>query len=205
MKDIKAIIFDWGGVLIENPASGLMRYFSSYLGVDENRYTVVHRRYFRDFMRGGVSEPEFWEQVCGELGVSRPGDDYLWSRAFASVYRPRERMFELAGALKRYGYRTGLLSNTERPCVDFFRRQGYTMFTATVFSCLEGVKKPERRIYEIAVERLGCEPGEAVMVDDIKRCVEGASSAGLEAIHFKDIGQVKRELEEKGVVIKGSR
>jgi len=199
MKDIKAVIFDWGGVLIENPAEGLMRYFSAALGVEEDEYTAIHLKYFRDFMRSSINECQFWEKVCAELDVNKPDEDFLWSRAFESVYQPREPMFELVTSLKRAGYKTALLSNTEMPCVEFFHRQEYTMFDVTVFSCIEGVKKPQRRIYEIALARLGCEPREAVMIDDIARCVQGARAVGINAIHFQSVEQVKEELSRMAI------
>jgi len=64
------------------------------------------------------------------------------------------------------GYTVGLLSNAEMAAMAFFHEQGYAMFDAAVFSCAEGTRKPEQRIYEIALERFG---GQAARGDLYRR------------------------------------
>jgi putative hydrolase of the HAD superfamily len=110
-------------------------------------------------------------------------------------------MFALASMLKERGYKVGLLSNTESPTVRFFHQQGYTMFDATVFSCEEGTAKPEPRIYEIALERLGVKPPEAVFVDDRADFIEGAQKLGMHTIRFEDPQQVKEALASLAISI----
>jgi epoxide hydrolase-like predicted phosphatase len=110
-------------------------------------------------------------------------------------------MFELAESLQKRGYKTGFLSNTEIPAVRFFLEQGYDMFDVLVFSCVEGIKKPDRRIYELTVERLCLEPAEAVLIDDRAECINGASEAGLKTILFASVEQVKDELLRLSVKI----
>jgi hypothetical protein len=69
---IKAIIFDWGGVLIDDPIPGLILYCSKYLNVSEGEFKGVLRRFRPDFERGMISEDVFWERACSELGVPKP-------------------------------------------------------------------------------------------------------------------------------------
>ncbi|OGP82188.1 MAG: hypothetical protein A2Z08_01070 [Deltaproteobacteria bacterium RBG_16_54_11] len=68
------------------------------------------------------------------------------------------------------------------------------MFDAAVFSCAEGTRKPEQKIYEIALERLGVKPHEAVFIDDRVDFIAGAKKLGIHTILFKDPEQVKQEL-----------
>ena len=75
-------------------------------------------------------------------------------------------------------YRIGLLSNTEAPsirCLD----SGRYDFDALVYSCVEGVSKPEPEIYLLALDRLGTAPGEAVFVDDQKDNIEASAELGF--------------------------
>jgi putative hydrolase of the HAD superfamily len=65
-----------------------------------------------------------------------------------------------------------------------------------VYSHEEGMKKPDRRIYEIACRRLAVAPREAVFLDDTPECVEGARRAGMHAIRFVSSAQAIAELEE---------
>jgi epoxide hydrolase-like predicted phosphatase len=108
----------------------------------------------------------------------------------------------LAASLRKNGYKTALLSNTEAPAMQYYPQLGYDMFDETVFSCTEGTRKPERRIYELTVERLGNRPEQSVFIDDSVEYINGAKQAGLNTILFKSINQVKNELTEFMVEIK---
>ena len=194
MEKIRAIIFDWGGVLIEDPGPGLMRYCANSLNTVEEDYIKAHRRFAADFQRGEISEDKFWTAVCGELGAVRPANPSPWKEAFEAVYSPKAEMFALVRVLQKNGYKTALLSNTEPPAMRFFHQQGYEMFDVCVFSCAEGTVKPERKIYEMALKRLGVKPDEAVFTDDREDYIDGAKEAGLNTILFEGAEQVKKEL-----------
>ena len=103
-------------------------------------------------------------------------------------------MFSLVSLLHNNGYKTALLSNTEIPAMQYFYQQQYDMFDVLVFSCWEGLKKPERKIYELALERLDSRPNQSVFIDDKSRCIKGAQEVGLNTILFQSVGQLKEEL-----------
>jgi epoxide hydrolase-like predicted phosphatase len=191
---ITAVIFDWGGVLIDSPAPGLLSLFAQKLGVTPEELNAAFIPFAERFQKGQISEHDLWEGVCAALGVARPYDPSLWEHAFGQVYAPKGEMFALAALLKDRGYKVGLLSNTETPSVRFFHQQGYAMFDCTVFSCAVGTCKPEPRIYEIALERLGTKPAEAVFIDDRADFIEGAQRLGMHTIRFESPEQVKGAL-----------
>lgn len=93
-------------------------------------------------------------------------------------------------------FQTGLLSNawpgarqmlTEHyPCID--------AFDVAVISAEVGMAKPDQRIFQLITERLGVRPPEAVFIDDFSVNIDGARSAGLNAIHFRSHDQVLQEL-----------
>jgi putative hydrolase of the HAD superfamily len=201
MQKIKAVIFDWGGVLIDDPRPALMRYCAKALGVSEENYTKAHNKFMDDFQKGLFSEEQFWTKICGELSKPKPKEQSLWGDAFRAVYLPRADMFSLVARLKENGYRTALLSNAEVPAMQFFGELQYDMFDVAVFSCAEGIIKPDKRIYEITIERLNLPPNQTAFIDDRIENVNGAKDAGLIAILFKDIEQVKSELSRRGVEI----
>jgi epoxide hydrolase-like predicted phosphatase len=199
MPEIKAAIFDWGGVLIDNPAPGLMEYFADELSVSKEDYIKAHNRFAKDFEKGLISEENFWASVCKALGSPVPNVTSLWSSAFRSVYSPRRDVFSLVSKLHDKGCRTALLSNTEAPSMRFFLEQKYDMFDVPVFSCAEGTSKPERKIYEITIERLGLKPEQTAFIDDKQEFINTAEQMKMNTILFKDIEQVKTELLQLGV------
>jgi putative hydrolase of the HAD superfamily len=199
MEKIESVIFDWGGVLIDDPRPGLLRYCCKAFDVSLEDYTPAHDSFLDEFHRGKISEERFWRLLAEKLGKSMPSPRPQWYEAFRSAYIPRQQMFGLASSLHEKGYKTALLSNTELPAVEFFHEWGYDMFDVLVFSCLEGTMKPERRIYEITLERLDSKARQTVFIDDRQDYIRAAQDIGLNAILFKGVDQVIDELAGLGV------
>ena len=199
MEKIESVIFDWGGVLIDDPRPGILQFCSEAFAVPLEDYTPVHDSFLDEFHKGKISEERFWRQITAKLGKSMPPARSQWYEAFRSAYVPKQEMFRLASSLHGKGYKTALLSNTELPAVRFFHEQGYNMFDLLVFSCIERVMKPELRIYEITLERLGSKAEQAVFIDDVQEYIRAAEGVGLNTILFQSIDQVKGELTELGV------
>jgi epoxide hydrolase-like predicted phosphatase len=82
----------------------------------------------------------------------------------------------------------------ERAMMDYFYEQGYDMFDATIFSCAEGARKPEQRIYKIALDRLQAVPRETVFIDDKEENIAAAVELGIHGILFTSPEQVIKEL-----------
>ena len=199
MEKIESVIFDWGGVLIDDPRPGLLRYCADAFGVVQEQYTPVHDSCLDEFHKGLIDEGAFWQAIARKLDKPMPKAPSLWFEAFRSAYVPKQEVFSLASSLHGKGYKTALLSNTELPAVEFFHELGYEMFDVLVFSCKEGMMKPEPRIYEITLGRLGSQAEQSVFIDDRPDYIKGAKDVGLNTILFESIAQVKKELAELGV------
>jgi len=199
METIESVIFDWGGVLIDDPRPGLLRYCAEAFDVSQEHYAPAHDSFLDEFHTGAISEQMFWQGISAELGKSAPEIRSLWYEAFRAAYVPKPEVFSLATSLHEKGYKTALLSNTELPAVMFFHEQNHNMFDALAFSCVEGIAKPEQEIYEITLERLGSEAQRTVFIDDKPDFTQGARETGLSAILFESTDQLKSELTRLGV------
>ncbi|MFC1763761.1 HAD family hydrolase [Planctomycetota bacterium] len=198
---IDAVVFDWGGVLIEDPAPGLMAYCADYLGVSVAAYAPVHNRYGLAFQEGTLQEPEFWQCVCRDVDADMPDLPSLWTQAFTSVYRLRATILEWAATLQSRGVKTALLSNTEPPLQVFFAQQKYTQFDVQVFSCAEGLMKPESEIYRRTIERLGVPAHKVVFFDDRPEFVQGAEAVGIHGRVFASLDRAAAELRTLGIFV----
>lgn len=187
--------------MIDDPAPGLMQYCADKLSVSKENYIKAHNRFAADFQKGLISEENFWAKVCGELDKPIPKVPSLWSNALQSIYSPRADVFAMVSTLHNNGYRIALLSNTEMPAMQFFHDLGYDMFDVLVLSCAEGTMKPEKKIYELTVQRLGTTPEQTVFIDDKPEFIKGAKQTGIKTILFESIEQVKNELAALSVNI----
>ncbi|HIJ52412.1 MAG TPA: HAD family phosphatase [Planctomycetes bacterium] len=201
MEAIKSVIFDWGGVLIEDPAPGLMQYCAKALRVSKEDYIKHRSKFADDFQKGLICEDTFWERICSELNVPKPKANSLWAEAFKAAYVPRDDVFSMAASLQKNGYRTAVLSNTEVPAMEYFHQLRYDMFDVLVFSCAEGVKKPGRKIYELTLEKLGSQPEQSVFIDDKPEYINGAKEIGINTVLFQSMDQLKNELAKLAIKI----
>lgn len=197
---IRAVVFDWGGVLIDDPAPAIVTECSKVLGVSEDSFVAARDLYLPEFDTGSITEKEFWDKVCGELDVPPPTPATLWGDVFQQVYSPRADVFGWASKLYENDYVVGLLSNTEEPNMNVFVAQNYPMFTFTMFSCAEGVRKPEQEIFKRAESNAGVPAASILYLDDKEEYVEAAREAGLESQVARSVDEVKQALTTYSVL-----
>jgi putative hydrolase of the HAD superfamily len=191
---IKAIIFDWGGVLINSPNPGIISYCAKYLHIPEETFEKVSKKYKQDFQMGKISEDEFWNKICLDLKIQKPSILSLWREALIKSYIEKKEIIKIVINLKNNGYKIGILSNTEKPAVDFFYEKKYNMFDALVFSCNVGVRKPYSDIYKLILKELNVRPKEAVLIDDKKENIIGAKNIGMHSILYVNKSQLVEQL-----------
>ncbi|MCK4847542.1 MAG: HAD family phosphatase [Candidatus Heimdallarchaeota archaeon] len=191
---IKGVIFDLGGVLVDNPAAAMRSFISGILGISESEFVKRSSSGIIDFQKGLISEEKFWEEVTEGLEVKENLPDSLWKEAIRQAFVPKPEMLSLIAELKKIGISIGILSNTEVPVVEYLQEIGFESFDVTVFSCLEKTCKPERDIYLLTVERMDMKPYELVFIDDALENVAAGQSIGLNCIHFRNTNQVKEDL-----------
>ena len=122
------------------------------------------------------------------LGVEDPAQQHFlevrrdWTRGILA--RPRDGVVDTLHELRRRGVRTGLITVCSEDVVDVWADTPFAgLFDAAVFSCSCGLRKPDPRIYRLALDELGVEPGEALFVGDgANDELAGAERVGMHAI-----------------------
>jgi putative hydrolase of the HAD superfamily len=72
-------------------------------------------------------------------------------------------------------------------------------FSAFFSSCYLGVRKPDRGIYSLALKITQRDPAECVLIDDRGLNLECAREMGMHTIQYKDVAQLRGELDQLGV------
>jgi FMN phosphatase YigB (HAD superfamily) len=201
MPTITTILFDWGGVLIDDPAPGLASIMSQHLGVSPDAFRSALHRNAEPFTKGTCPESAFWQTMCADLNVPLPTVASLWGHAFQTVYRRKEDMWTLARTLRQNHYKIGLLSNTESCAVEYYHTHEPKIFDALIFSCCESCRKPEPLIYRRALEKLNARPEQTVFIDDNEHYTQGAAAVGIHALQFKDHATLLQDLRSLGILI----
>jgi epoxide hydrolase-like predicted phosphatase len=191
MPSVQAVLFDFGGVFMESPFAAV-RDFGAGLGIDPQRaLELLFGPYDRDtdhpwhrLERGELSLLEA-RQAIFELGDPEERIDLfaaLGSLRNASV---RADMIEIAREARARGVKTAIVTNNVREFGDAWRSMLPLdeLFDAVVDSAHVGMRKPDPRIFQLALERLGGVPPEqAVFLDDFQGNVAAAERVGIRGI-----------------------
>ncbi len=125
------------------------------------------------------------------------------SRWMETLGGPIDENVALLARLKNAGAPVYALSNfaREKFALALAAYPFLGSFTDAVISGHEGVTKPDRRIFEILVERAGRSPKELLFVDDSLKNIEAAAAFGLHTVHYGPGVDLERELSARGVLL----
>lgn len=187
---IRGIIFDCFGVLCQGSLDYMVAQASP-----ETRQEVVDVNHAAD--QGYLTRQEYIDAVAPLLAISPDAVEAIIKTRHVRV----EPAFTLARSLKA-DYKLGMLSNVGDGIIDqlFTSDELASLFDTVVLSGEVGMVKPYPEIYELTARRLGLQPEECVMIDDLPRNIEGATLVGMKGVVFGDSVQCRRELEALGIV-----
>ncbi len=209
-EKIEAVLFDFGGVFTDSPFLAVHA-FGKTLGIDAREVTgIVFGSYENDgdhpwhqLERGEITLENAREQIL-ELGLARDVRVDIYE-LFATMAGnnagadARQPLVERVRSLRQEGYTTGIITNNVVEFGDGWRAliPVDDLFDFVVDSSSVGVRKPDPRIFEIALQRLGdVAPGQVVFLDDYQANVDAARELGLRAITVgTDLCAVIEELD----------
>jgi putative hydrolase of the HAD superfamily len=201
---IRAVISDFGGVLTAPLVEGFLAYQreSGVSMEDLGRAMAAaveqhgeHPLYALE--RGEISEAEFRRRLESQL------DGTFHLERFRDVYfdrlAPNRAMIDYMAELRGRGLRMALLTNNVREWEPLWRAklpEIDAIFELVVDSAFVGMRKPERAIYELTLERLGgVAAEECVFVDDLEVNCVAAEKLGMRAVRFETNEQAVAEVE----------
>lgn len=141
---------------------------------------------------GAMSETEFERRFADRLGLDDASD--LIDSLFRGML-PEPRMVAAVRAARESDILTGLISNSWST-EHYDRALLADLFDDVVISAEVGLHKPQPEIFQLACERLGVAPSEAVFVDDLRENVEGAEAVGMIGVLHRDPDETVATLEE---------
>lgn len=186
---IDTIIFDFGGVLYNVPDLKKLIRWQKILGISEDAEITElitepsKSQLFWDVMEGKLPEDEMWQQIMTKWHVP-----LRISERFAKNIMSKRRLNKpLARYLSsfRSTYKTAILSNAgDKTRLKMEKSFGaHSLVDEIIISAEEGIAKPDKAIYQIALKRLDSKPENCVFVDDLLENVTAAIEMGMKAIH----------------------
>jgi putative hydrolase of the HAD superfamily len=198
--DIKAVIFDLGGVVTDSPIHAITRYERDH-GIEHNaiNHSIVDAGpggAWSRLERGELSLEAFFEPFeadCRGAGLEVDGRRMMEYVAEAGVVRPQ--MLEAIRRIREHGLKVAALTNIWSKPEDTRNDELRELFSAFIESSVVGLRKPDPRIYELVCRELEVEYAEAAFLDDIGRNLKAARALGMVTIKVDDPNAALRELE----------
>jgi HAD superfamily hydrolase (TIGR01509 family) len=185
---IGAIIFDCFGVLAED---GWTPFKRRYISGNTELESAI-RRLGKEVDSG---EREYDNMIYETARLTRVDEAEVRKAVEHRV--PNTALFAYIEAELKPKYKIGMLSNASYNVLKhLFTPEQTALFDATVLSYEAGLVKPDPDMYNLAAERLGTDVEHCIVVDDQERHIEGARSAGMQAVLYTDVEALKQELAQ---------
>lgn len=197
---IRAVIFDWGGVISPLTFIHHTREWEERLGLAQGKLNrVLWGTEWKKLETGAITQGVFDDYVAHGLGLPDPeavrafydeyfGEDIVDQTVMAAVRSLRGR------------YRVAMLTNAFPGHAEMAQRRFdldvRSEFDLYVNSAEVGLAKPDPAIFQFVLDRLEVAAGEAVLLDDMVRNTDGAGMLGLHAIVFAEPETGLADLEQ---------
>jgi putative hydrolase of the HAD superfamily len=199
MAAIRALFWDIGGVLLSNAWDHTERdlVVERFL-LSKPEVEGRHKELVAGFEEGKLSLDEYLERTVFYQPRTFSREEF--KQFIFSLSRPKPQSLEVARALSGK-YFMATINNESRE-LNQYRIQKFELaeiFDVFVSSCFVGLRKPDERIYRLALDLTQNLPQECIFIDDRQENLAGAEKVGIKTVLMKDAQQLRRDLQALGI------
>ena len=194
----KAVIFDLFGTLVYNFSrreyENVLTEMAEILEVPRDDFIQHWFDSFKERVIGELRMPyAMVENACRKLGKDVSVDRIEHAAQVRLNYSqkslvPKPGAVEVLTKLRTEGFKTGLISDCSSETVIIWDKTPFApLFDVTVYSCVAGIKKPDPRIYHMALDQLAVSPEDCLYIGDgSSRELTGAQEVGMQPVLIRD-------------------
>lgn len=197
---IKAIIFDFGGVIAKTDRDEVAKFIAKKLNISREDAVIILAGLKKNNLQG-LTEEEYWTSYAKAKGIKLPAD---WleqmNKELLAALKEIPGMVNLVKCLKNQGIQTALLSNVSQSHAEIKKKLGlYELFNPAILSYEVGIRKPDPKAYHLILQKLKMKPEEVIFIDNKAINIATAKSLGMDAIEFQNTKQLIEALKERGI------
>ena len=198
-SDVRAVIFDWGGVFEALPDEAHFTQWERRLALESGTLReILWGKVWHQLEAGAITNDDFMQHVADRLGLPDAEAALRFVSEFYASDRFNPEVAAVARAL-RGRYKVALLTNTlpgqDKLIRERFGLDVYSEFDVYVNSAYVGLRKPDPAIFHLTLDHLALAPQQAIFLDDNLRNVDSARQLGIHTIQFVDPATSLAELE----------
>ena len=202
-SSIQAIIFDFGGVLINwDPRKLFNKYFGNNRQAIDNFLTEIN------FSAWNLSQDEGYPFARAVMELSKRFPQYAhliraydeeWEESITGVI---PETVEILHRLKTAGYRLYGLTNwsAEKFSIVKNKYKAFNLFESIVVSGEVKLAKPNPAIFRLLLRKINRQPEECLLVDDSFQNIEAAQKMGFITHQFTSAARLEEELQQSGIL-----
>jgi len=191
---IKVIIFDVGGVYLDGSFVNFVNKVNKVLNINKNFHTNQEVIVDIRLAKGEIPIKEFFKKYFKKKINRKQMRKII--KIWTNTWKLSTEMKKLVKKLKK-NYRLAILSNSDSLNSQNYEKKGwYKYFDVLILSHKLGVRKPQKKIYDIAIKKLNVKPKECLFIDNQEECLKPARKIGMKTVLFKSKLQLKKELRK---------
>jgi len=184
---IKNIIFDIGGVMFDDSTENV----NHVLGRDSKELCKkIYGKGFRECILGNMEISDYVESFKNDSDYELIKDITNNLDIFYPIMRTN---FEYISKLKDKGYKLYILSNITKESYEYVNKTINidSIFEGGIYSYQEGLRKPDKEIFELLLNRYNLKREECIFFDDKQRNVDSANELGIRSYVFNNIKDIE--------------
>lgn len=184
---IKAVFFDFGGVIAEEGWENGLRHIADFHYFDPDGFfaDACDVLWSTGYMYGRASEDDFWHGISQRYEFEMTQNDMR--RVIFDRFRIRPYMLELIKEIGSNGFRLAILSDQTNWLDDINSEHGFFDLFEKVYNSYHlGKGKKDETVFPEVCADFGVKPEESLFVDDNAGHIERAVKKGMKTVHFDE-------------------
>jgi putative hydrolase of the HAD superfamily len=197
---IKAILFDFGGVIAEEGFREGLKEIARKNGISPEEFFsfVSDFIYTSGYLLGRAAEKDFWDALRKEMSIK--GSDEELRREILDRFIIRREIMKLVEQLKKRGYIVGILSDQTNWLDELDKRDGFLKLFDYVFNSYHLHKaKRDPTVFSDVAQTMGLRPEEVLFIDDNPENLRRAEEKGVRTILFTEFEDLLGRLKEERI------
>lgn len=201
-NEIKAIVFDIGGVLYDESINDyLNKTLTKKLKVNLNDLRNARKKYLKKAQTGELGELTYPKLIAKELNIDEKKFINLFKIGRKRSIKLKKDVEKTLLKLKK-NYTIATLTNITTINHKLrLQKNAYKHFKIKLISCNEGLCKPDPEFYKLLIKKLKLSPEQIVFIDDDAKLLIPAKKLGIKTILFKNNNQLIKDLRKFGVEV----
>jgi putative hydrolase of the HAD superfamily len=199
MKQVRILFCDVGGVLLTNAWDHQERRRAvEQFRLQDEDFETRHKQAVPDFETGKITLDEYLQRTVFYQQRTFSRDDFR--NYMLSQSKPKTDVLDFARAIAGKCIMAAI--NNESRELNEYRIRTFQLaqiFDLFVSSCYVGLRKPDERIYRLALDLVQKTGDQACFIDDRPENIEGARRSGMRTILMQDLPQLKKDLQSIGI------